>query len=196
MMAVEEEFKEQKSQQTRGRAILLLLLIFFLVPSVVVMLMIKYDWKPQGSTSHGELIQPPVALVASGEDASLWQDKWHVVYMDANCEAGCVEKLKALRNLHVSMYKNMLRVKLVLITERQGIEDLQAKFPDLIIVNAPSTVEQSLKAFAIDQADPFSAGNLYFVDPLGFLVMRFSPEIPLKDVRSDLVKLLKFAWAG
>lgn len=195
MMAVENEFKEQTAQQTRGRAILVLLLIFFLVPSVVVMLMIKYDWKPKGS-SHGELIQPPVALAATGEGTNIWLDKWHVVYMDAACEAGCVEKLKALRNLHVSMYKNMLRVKLVLVTERQNVEGLQASFPELVIVNEPSMVDQSISAFAVDQADPFSAGNLYFVDPLGFLVMRFSPEIPLKKVRSDLVKLLKFAWAG
>lgn len=195
MMAVEEEIKQENSQQTRGRAILLLLLIFFLVPSVVVMLMIKYDWKPKGS-SYGELVQPPVALVNNGDQSSLWLDKWHVVYMDAQCAAGCIEKLKALRNLHVSMYKNMLRVKLVLVTKRKNVEDLQVQFPDLIVVNDTTKVEQAETAFAIDQAEPFSAGNLYFVDPLGFLVMRFSPDIPLAEVRSDLVKLLKFAWAG
>lgn len=196
MMAVEKEIKQETSQQTRGRAILLLLLVFFLVPSVVVMLMIKYDWKPKGS-SYGELVQPPVALVNAGDQTtSLWLDKWHVVYMDAQCAAGCVEKLRALRNLHVSMYKNMLRVKLVLVTKQKNVEDLKAQFPELIVVNDALEVEKTTKAFAIDQAEPFSAGHLYFVDPLGFLVMRFSPEIPLAEVRSDLVKLLKFAWAG
>lgn len=195
MMALEEEIKQEHNQKTRGRAILVLLLIFFLVPSVVVMFMIKFDWKPQGN-SHGELIQPPVALVSEDDQTSLWLDKWHVVYMDAQCQTGCVEKLKALRNLHVSMYKNMLRVKLVLVTQRNDVTDLKAKFPELIVVNQTKAVEKTTKAFAIDQEEPFSAGNLYFVDPLGFLVMRFSPEIPLKDVRSDLVKLLKFAWAG
>lgn len=195
MMAVEKEIKQETTQQTRGRAILVLLLIFFLVPSVVVMLMIKFNWKPQGS-SYGELVQPPVALVEEGQQSSFWLDKWHVVYLDAQCEVGCVEKLKALRNLHVSMYKNMLRVKLVLVTQRQNVDALVTQFPELIVLNTPREVEKTTKAFAIDQEAPFSAGNLYFVDPLGFLVMRFSPEIPLANVRSDLVKLLKFAWAG
>lgn len=195
-MAIENELIPGDRQQKRGRAILLLLLIFFLVPSLVVMLMIKFNWKPQG-TSVGELLRPPVAMVSPNAEVSFWQDKWHLVYLDAQCQIGCVEKLKALRNLHVSLYKNMLRVKLVLITKRDDVTQIQTQFPDLMVLKADNQqVQQVAQRFDTTQMTPFGTGHLYLVDPLGYYVMRFAPEIPLTAVRKDLSKLLKFAWAG
>jgi hypothetical protein len=34
------------------------------------------------------------------------------------------------------------------------------------------------------------------VDPFGNLAMRFPPSLPAKDIRKDLVRLLKYSWAG
>jgi len=48
-------------QQRKGRMIFLLLAIFFTVPLLVVVAMIKFDWRPTGK-SYGQLIQPPVSM--------------------------------------------------------------------------------------------------------------------------------------
>lgn len=195
-MTMNNDQQESKTQQTRGRTTLVLLLIFFLVPMVVVMFMLKFDWRPKGQ-SNGELLKPAIKLNAPSENHTFWNDKWHVVYIDEQCLEGCMLKLKALRNLHVSMYKNMLRVKIVLITKRQEVESLKTQYPDLLVLNEEtSNLAEVVNGFKVGHSLPYAEGALYFVDPLGFLVMRYMPEVPLKDVRKDLVKLLKFAWAG
>ena len=38
--------------------------------------------------------------------------------------------------------------------------------------------------------------SIYLVDPFGNLAMRFPPSLPAKDIRKDLVRLLKYSWAG
>lgn len=185
-----------KSQQTRGRTTLLLLFIFFLVPVIVVIMMIKFNWKPNGD-SFGHLLKPPVALTAPTAQQELWIDKWQVVYIAEQCEEGCHVKLQALRKLHASMYKDIIRVQRVLITKTKDLSKVRADFPDMIILDQNTeNVDAVVESFAVGQERPYSAGNLYFVDPLGFLIMRYPPEIPLADIRNDLKKLLKFAWAG
>ncbi len=197
-MASEEENSHQADigKQKRGRTTLLLLLVFFTVPLVVVVAMLKYDWKPQ-TQRHGTLLQPAVKLAMPTDDRQFWLDKWHVVYLNEQCQQGCIEKLKALRNLHVSLYKNMLRVKVVLITQRDDVSEIKSQFPDVLVLNkATANLDTIVEGFELGQAQPYSAGELYFVDPLGFLVMHHSPEIEMDKVRKDLVKLLKFAWSG
>ena len=194
-----------QARQRRGRLTLLALLIFFVVPIVTVVMMIKYDWKPEGQSS-GHLIAPPQELnnpkMLLMDDAQvvtplLWKERWSVVYIAEQCEAECYEKLKNMRQLHVSLYKNITRTQRVLITKSKDVTRFKQDFPDMYILNQPDAAVDALIAqFAVDEQDPAKAQRLYFVDSLGFLMMHYEPEIPLKDVRKDLVRLLKTSWAG
>ncbi len=105
--------------------IFLLLAIFFTVPLVVVVAMIKFDWRPSGK-SYGQLIQPPVSIastthwVTDGKQPApaFWQDKWSMVLIAGECDARCMQRLYDLRQVYVSLYKDMIRVQRVLITQQ------------------------------------------------------------------------------
>lgn len=40
------------------------------------------------------------------------------------------------------------------------------------------------------------AGSVVIVDPNGQAMMRYAPDVELKDIRADLERLLKYSWIG
>lgn len=193
------------AMQRRGRKVFLLMLTFFVVPIIVVVLMFKFNWKPSGA-STGELIKPPRLLVTppqirndAGEilKPTFWKEKWSVVYVADQCDSTCMSKLRDMRQLHVSLYKDITRTQRVLITQQQDTSDIKSKYPDLIVINQPATEVASLTSqFQLDNEPSGKNNRLYLVDPLGHLMMSYKPTVPLADVRKDVTRLLRFSWAG
>lgn len=192
------------TQQRKGRMIFLLLAIFFTVPLVVVVAMIKLDWRPSGK-SYGELIQPPVSIahmtdwVTDQHQAlpAFWQDKWNIVYIARECDAVCIERLYDMRQIYVSLYKDMIRVQRVLITQQSDTSAVRAYYPDLLIINSQlEQVEALGSQLSGGGKNTLDAQRIYFVDPLGNVMMQYGPELEAKWIRKDLVKLLKASWAG
>jgi hypothetical protein len=192
------------NDQSKGRTILISMLIFFIVPIVVVVMMFKFNWKPDGE-SAGMLIKPPQQIsnsagLLNGNNESAvgaWKEKWSVVYIAEACEATCYAKLKDMRQLHVSLYKDIIRTQRVLITKSTDLTKIKADFPDILVLNQPSAeVDTLVGQFKFDEFDPAQANRLYFVDPLGFVMMSYQSTVPLANVRKDLKRLLKFSWAG
>lgn len=193
------------AQQRRGRKVFLLMLTFFVVPIIVVVLMFKFDWKP-GGASTGELVKParllasPTSLKDDAGTAlkpTFWKEKWSIVYVADQCEQACMAKLRDMRQLHVSLYKDITRTQRVLVTQQQDTREIKAKFPDLIVINQPSAALPALsEQFAIANEPATSGQRLYLVDPLGHLMMSYKPAVPLADVRKDVTRLLRYSWAG
>jgi len=204
--------------RSRGRWILLLLLVFFAVPLLLVVILHKYEWHPQGS-SHGELIAParqlamPAGLLsASGQpiNPEMWRDKWSMVYIADECAAVCLQRVHSMRQLHVSFAKDIERMQRVLITNSRETAALQQQYPDLVIINqpdsaiadlvrqfsAPASSEHASETTSNDAKVSTPANRLYLVDPLGNLMMSFPASVPDADVRKDISKLLRYSWAG
>ena len=202
-MQTEEQFSPQ--QQRKGRVVLVLMLIFFVVPLLVVFLMYKYNWMPSG-TSVGELVKPArlmrdVSQLKSDTGASIpntfWKERWSIVYVTEDCQKTCLDKLHDMRQLHVSLYKDMPRAQRVLITTMQDTTAIKRDYPDLIVINQPSNQISTLMAeFEVNDESVASSNRLYLVDPLGHLMMSYQPELPLAAVRKDVTRLLRFSWAG
>lgn len=202
-MQTEEQFSPQ--QQRKGRVVLVLMLIFFVVPLLVVFLMYKYNWMPSG-TSVGELVKPArlmrdVSQLKSDTGASIpntfWKERWSIVYVTADCQKTCLDKLHDMRQLHVSLYKDMPRAQRVLITTMQDTTAIKRDYPDLIVINQPSNQISTLMAeFEVNDESVASSNRLYLVDPLGHLMMSYQPELALAAVRKDVTRLLRFSWAG
>lgn len=202
-MQIEEQFSPQ--QQRKGRVVLILMLIFFVVPLLVVFLMYKYNWMPSGA-SVGELVKPArlmadVSQLKNEAGANLpktfWKERWSIVYVSADCQKTCLDKLHDMRQLHVSLYKDMPRAQRVLITTMQDTTAIKRDYPDLIVINQPSNeISNLMNAFAVNGETVVSANRLYLVDPLGHLMMSYQPELPLAAVRKDVTRLLRFSWAG
>lgn len=201
---MQNEVKIEASQQRRGRMIFLMMAIFFIVPIVVVVAMIKMDWRP-GGQSLGDLVQParllqPDAQVVDTQGMSqpkFWGDKWNMVYVANTCEQACLSKLHDMRQIHVSTYKDIIRVQRVLITHQADIQAIQTMYPDMLILNQPAaSIDALAQQFNIQAEDARTANRIYFVDPLGHLMMSYVPTTPAANIRKDLVRLLKFSWAG
>lgn len=191
--------------QRKGRKVFLLMLVFFIVPIIVVIMMYKLNWKPSGA-SIGELVSPARLLNSSKElksneglvlPAKFWKEKWSVVYVAADCEKACLDKLHDMRQLHVSLYKDIDRAQRVLITTSQDVANIKRDYPDLIVINQPTAnVLNFVRQFQIDGENTVSSNRLYLVDPLGHLMMSYQSKVPLADVRKDITRLLRYSWAG
>lgn len=194
----------EQEMQRKGRKVFVLMLIFFIVPIIVVILMYQFNWKPSGA-SLGELINPPRLLDnpvgfegnSSIAPVQLWKDRWSIVYVADDCQKTCMEKLHDMRQLHVSFYKDMVRAQRVLITTTQDLGEIKHNYPDLIIVNHPvAGVTNLSQQFQVDSEDVTMSNRLYLVDPLGHLMMTYKASVPLAAVRKDIVRLLRYSWAG
>ena len=191
--------------QRRGRKVFLLMLTFFVVPIIVVILMYQFNWKPHGA-SLGELVKPPRLLDSSKElknnegvvlKPEFWKEKWSVVYIADQCEKTCMDKLRDMRQLHVSLYKDITRTQRVFITNVQDVTEIKNKYPDLIVINQPlADVSKLIQQFQLNDENITISNRLYLVDPLGHLMMSYKPTVPLADVRKDITRLLRYSWAG
>ena len=193
------------ARQRKGRIVLILMLTFFAVPLMVVMLMFKFNWMPTGE-SVGELVRPARLLNTTSDlkddagatlPSQFWREKWSVVYIADNCQAVCLGKLHDMRQLHVSLYKDMERAQRVLITAQQDTSSIIRDYPDLIILNQPvENIAKFTQQFQVNNENVYSSNRLYLVDPLGHLMMSYQPQLPLATVRKDVTRLLRFSWAG
>lgn len=201
---MQNEIKIDVAQQRKGRMIFIMMAIFFIVPIVVVVAMIKYDWRP-GGKSQGELVQPPRLIetdsslvdIAGTQQSKFWGDKWNLVFVANQCETVCESKLHDMRQIHVSTYKDIIRVQRVLITHQSDVAKLVEMYPDMMILNSSAeSIEGLAQQFNIQEERALLANRIYFVDPLGHIMMSYPVTAPAASIRKDLVRLLKFSWAG
>jgi hypothetical protein len=201
---MQNELVIDKEQQRKGRIIFLMITIFFVVPILVVVLMFKFNWRPTGQ-SVGELVQPARLLITpstlkdnnNNSQTSFWGDKWNMVYIAKQCDKACIDRVHDMRQIHISTYKDIFRVQSVLITQQQDVSSIQAQYPQLIIVNqSVQDIENLATQFNIHDEDALLANRVYFVDPLGHIMMSYTSNIEAAYIRKDLTRLLKFSWAG
>lgn len=184
---------------------LLFMVAFFSTPLLLVMLMYKLDWHPSGK-SHGELLSSakslalPAGLMDNDSNAvpdTLFKDRWSMVYVAYQCEAVCLNKLHDMRQIHASLAKHIPRVQRVLLTADQDVAELRSQYQDLVILNRPSVQREDLmRQFDLENEDAGLVQRIYLVDPLGNLMMSYTPQMAASDVREDLYRLLSYAWAG
>lgn len=210
MKAVEQTPKQDMTAidakaQKRGRIVLLSMFLFFVLPLVIVLAMHQYGWHPQGD-SLGELIEPARVLQVSPnlKDAKgrvvtidMLKDKWSMVFISESCDHTCAERLYSMRQLHVALAKDIDRVQRVWITQNQEVTAIQAQYPDMLIINQPSDALATFtKKFEIAGQDVQHSNQIYLVDPLANLMMRYPNTAQPKEIFKDITKLLKYAWAG
>jgi cytochrome oxidase Cu insertion factor (SCO1/SenC/PrrC family) len=201
------ENQQDAHDQGKGRRMLLLMVGLFALPLLVVMAMYQFNWSPGGS-SHGELLTPPRPLqlatlqTLQGKEfaAANWKDKWSLVYVDASgCPADCRDQVHLLRQIHVSLNKEIGRVQRVLLApetkDMTALAALQQTYPDLVILTGGDVTALSRQFDLPDQAADLS-GRVYLVDPLGNLMMSYPKEHEPKGLLKDLTRLLKYSWVG
>jgi len=188
-------------QVNRGRRQFLMLATFFLGPLVLAFIVYYgFDWRPAGSTRHGELLRPPAVLpdVALGQEVGgvvpTFRRKWSLVFIaDDGCAAACQAVLYETRQVRKALSRERDRTQRVLLIagdfDRATVE---LQHPDLIIVTGDTPAAQALSGILGNVERDY----IYLVDPLGNLMMRFPRDTGMKEIHTDLQKLLKLSRIG
>lgn len=180
----------------KGRRQFLLLVALFLGPVVLAVLLYfgGLDLRPRGSVAHGELISPVVELPVI-EDVATFRGAWTLVVLgDGECDQSCAEALVKIRQIRLSLGREMERIERILVIDDNwpGLEQLMTGHPGLQIVNAG---EPQVARVMASFPGPASQ-SLYLVDPLGNLMMRFDRSAQPKAIRKDLKRLLRLSSIG
>lgn len=195
----------------RGRRQLLALAALFFVPLALAFWMYYAPaaWRPGGDVSKGDLIDParPLPELAvptmdgSRTDPDFLRGRWSMVYVgDGLCDDRCRKALYLTRQSRLALNKDMDRVQRVfLVTGRCcDREFLATEHPDLVVVRIEDAASAPLLAPfpAYDGVPVAAAGRIYLVDPLGNLLMSYSPAAPDKALLTDVRKLLRLSHIG
>ncbi len=186
--------------QRNFRINLVLVFAVFAVPLIAAYLS-YYVWPPKGRVNYGELIvQTPVPEVAL-QDAqgnamplSKLRGKWIMLTVDSpTCEKSCDDKLFFMRQIRISMTKEMNRIERVMLLRSEGklSAELLKKYPGMHVLSGAN--DSLLNAFA---SETNIADHIYLIDPLGNIMMRYVKSPDPAGVRSDLNRLLSVSQVG
>lgn len=202
----------QRGFLTSKQAFVLLGLLF-MAPAFVSWVMHHAGdggWKPEGTTNHGKLVHParpltlPADLMAGDKPLDLYlQGLWTLVYIgDGDCDAVCNQNLYRLRQIRMAQNENMNRVQTLYLllgdSVPPALQDMVSKeYPRLTVVPVTAAQARSIAPFfRIDDVDMSQAERVYYVDPLGNLMMYYTPDAEPNGMLKDLRKLLKFSRIG
>lgn len=134
---------------------------------------------------------------------------WMLVYLGgAACDATCEERLYYLRQLHRRLATEAPRVKryyLAATLEPMQDSSLDAataelfatSFPDMeIAYGDPQAIRAALARTVEEDADPIAEHYIYVVDPVGNVMLYFTPENTPEDILEDVDKLLERSSLG
>lgn len=164
---------------------------------------------PEQRANHGQLISPPQPLAGlqlqdlqgrplAGDS---WQGRWLLVYPGPpTCDAECENLLYQIRQVRTALGKETERVQRIYLLaevprDPARLEALHRLHPDLLlaVLASPETVAQFPEAAATAL---WSGQQLYVVDPLGNLMMRYGATQEPKDILTDLKRLLRLSRIG
>lgn len=178
-----------------------------------------------GSTvNKGNLILPPaditdltmadisgIPLFKSFEEviAEIEQDDdyvpqpWLMVFLTSKaCDEVCEERIHLLRQMHITLNEDMPRVRRYYlnatgtILPQETADFFRQEFPSMGI--AQGNKEKILENFARNNVslDLENSSYIFFVDPVGNVMMYYEPHHPIQDIKDDLEKLLGLSSLG
>lgn len=192
---------------SRGRKKFLLIAAIFFVPMALAWIIYfgPDSWLPTNTTNNGELITPAqalelgeITLLDVAEPEEPWAKKWTLLQLlPLGCDAACTQRVVDMRQLRVSLHRRRDRVqRLILVPSRDAAEKLSeqmaAEHPHLRIGVLAADRFAALNTL-INQNEPLTVA---IVDPLGNYLMRYEPEISLRGMYKDIMKLLKLSNIG
>lgn len=172
-----------------GRGMLMLIVGLLLLPFVIGGGLYVSGWHPTRTTNHGQLLNPPQTLPDDLlRSTAEMRGKWiFLLQVQGPCASDCLARLDEMRRIQVALYKNMSRLRRVVLTDQPNdaaLAELRVTQSDLLPLSRPAGELSG------------APGTLFVVDPQGWLVMRYPPGTSAKDMRADLERLLKFTSNG
>jgi len=187
------EFRRRRS---RGRRTLILIALLFFVPIWSAMYLIE-GWRPGGTVNNGVLVEPMLrvaelrarSLDGNPLPESYFLGHWTLVYvLDGRCEEPCALALYHMRQVRIALGKDMARVRRLLLVESDPVPELRVML---------ERDHPGIDVFVAESRAPFEFdGAVHVVDPLGNLMLYYSPGAEPKGMIEDLKRLLKLSKVG
>lgn len=198
----------------------IVVLLLFAAPMLAAWVVFKYYphmLSGMSRSNHGEFVYPVrEAAVAGLVDwqgnplpADRFADHWTMIYIDKpDCDSVCRSNLDKMRQVRLAQGPEMSRVKTLFVVSGDDdishLSDYLKTHPNLIISRIkPENNADWLKLYTQnDNMSPVETRRVYFVDPLGQLMMYFdlnaeSGEMEkTSGMRKDLKKLLHDSKIG
>ena len=187
----------------KGRQQLILLASVFLGPLLVAFVFYygEIGWRPESSTANGQLINPPRLLPdmpllpnATGESPR-FRGKWSlVIFGDGDCDENCRTRLHETRQVRKVLNRDQDRVQRVLYVTGGSLDTdfIKTEHPGLVVIEKNAPVAKALLEAISDR----QSGDVFLVDPIGNLMMRFPRDTGMKGIHTDLKQLLKLSRIG
>jgi len=197
--------------RTRSRLKLLALIAVFVAPLALAWLWwaTAERWGVTGDHVHnGELVDPPTpvspkglrVIAGSRRAGQLLDDRWTLIYADdRDCDEACREQLHYSRQVRIALGADRDRVqRLYLLTARppEGLPDERLEGHDdlVVAVQEDGTLIDNLRDAG--GPPPERGRQLYLVDPLGNLMLRFPYGRDPDGLLDDLERLLRLSRVG
>ena len=184
----------------RARRTLALLALVCIAP--VVASYVAYYWlRPAAQVNYGELLgarPAPEITAVDGAGAPLrlasLRGTWVLLSADAaDCDARCERKLYATRQARTMQgagRERVVRVWLRPFDAPPPPAELLAQHPGMIIMRGDARQWDTLPG------PGGAAANIYLVDPLGNLVLRYPADPDIRRLAKDLERLLRASRIG
>ena len=207
-MSDTEDLTPDKAQVAKKNPYTLwFVVIAFVLPVVGAYTLYFIGYTPSAFSNKGELIQPVIdvealALVNEASEAlqreDITQRKWQMVYFaGADCDEACNEALYKIRQVNKAVGKNAYRLRRLIV----HLDKPDAAFVELIGREYPQAsrlyADRQTVMAALQAVGPRPDTNeVYLMDPLGNIMMRFTHDMPGKWLIHDLNKLFKVSQIG
>lgn len=176
----------------------------FVAPVVLAYVMFFFG-NVSSFTNKGEILSPVIditALKLRDDKGVLLSEKelrykWRLIsFVGSDCDKACNSRLYDSRQLHKTLGKNQRRV-LRMIVHLQPPGEVLDKLIAKEYANAINVYgdEKTISA-ALGESSEISENEIYIMDPMGNIMMRFTQDQPTKDIKKDLGKLLKASQIG
>ncbi len=198
-------------KQNGNQRKLVLIFAWFLIPLTIAFAWYKLlpeSMHPSNSTNNGDLLEsiftlePFNHLTINGHSyANADIEKvWTLVhFVNGDCDEACSQSLYNTRQLRIALGKDVKRLSRLAILEPAGQSESNTKMwashPDLTVVYSSNNgvaeqIHRNVRGLEIDQ------NSIFLVDPLGNVMMHFSPTLEPKLIKKDIRKLLKLSHIG
>jgi cytochrome oxidase Cu insertion factor (SCO1/SenC/PrrC family) len=188
---LEEVKTKEKNQKYKA-------VIIFLIPILVIAastLLYYSGFSPEGKTNNGQLIEPPIDLVALNVEGikNDFPGKWTIVhFLDDPCKETCWNSLYKTRQVNIRLGRDSQRVNRYLIISdsynlsTEESSKLSNEYPRL----------ELFKIKGQNIPHKVSKDSYILFDPLGNGILLYSSELPGGELLEDLKKVLQNSKIG
>ncbi|MFA5982696.1 MAG: hypothetical protein WC782_01660 [Methylococcaceae bacterium] len=196
------------NQQQKNRRLIIIIFAMTIVPFMIAWLLKENPMYVTGRTNNGELILPPIVTTHEDyqgfddfSDKNLNELKGHWLIVNVipqdNCNAICQEALHKSKQLQLMLSKELTRARRIAIVLQPVGSELANTWweDDTRLLKIKPSLNLIDKLHKIRHGD-IPDGMIFFIDPLGNIMMQYEPGFDPYKAKNDLMHLLKISQIG